>query len=288
MALIPSFFLDCVVAIGTINSSKDINWIATGFLYGYFQEKQDKGNLYYVYLVTNRHVFENKNNIIIRFNSLMNNTAQEYSLNLVDNGNKLWYSCSDIQKDVAVIMLNAKKLRADGIQFSYFQDDNNVAKLDKLIELGISEGDLAYLLGFPMGIIGGDKNYVIVRNGSIARIQDLLNKVSNNFLIDAFVFPGNSGGPVILKPEVISIEGTKPQNSSYLIGIVTSYVPYRDVAVSKQTQQPRVIFEENSGLASVQPIDFVHEAIQEHLKLLSTLNEKKIKGSLVDKTLSND
>jgi hypothetical protein len=100
-----------------------------------------------------------------------------------------------------------------------------------------------------------------VRSGTLARVRDLLARTSKIFLVDAFVFPGNSGGPVILKPEAIAIEGTKAQIAPYLIGIVQAYVPYQDVAVSLQTGRPRVIFEENAGLAAVHPVDFIEETI---------------------------
>ncbi len=46
--------------------------------------------------------------------------------------------------------------------------------------------------------------------------------------------------------------------------MVKAYVPYHDVAVSRQTEKPRVIFEENSGLAEVIPVDFIRETIQKH------------------------
>ena len=59
------------------------------------------------------------------------------------------------------------------------------------------------------------------------------------------------GGPVVLRPAAISIQDTKATGRAYLIGIIKSYVPYRDVAVSQRTGNPRVIFEENSGLAAV-------------------------------------
>ena len=35
--------------------------------------------------------------------------------------------------------------------------------------------------------------------------------------------------------------------------------PDRDVATSQQTRPPRVIFEENSGLTSVMPVDLIEE-----------------------------
>lgn len=268
MALIPSFFLDCVVAIGIGNTRGELKWVASGFLYGHFVKKKDQKDLYLVYLVTNRHVFEGKRQVYLRFNPLTNERAREYSLDLVDkNDSPLWYSCPDLEKDVAVTVINVRKLREEGMQFAYFHSDKHVANINKLKELGITEGDYAYLLGFPMGIIGGKRNFVIVRSGSIARIRDILQGSSKDFLIDAFVFPGNSGGPAVSKPEALAITGTKSQSSAYLIGIIKSYVPYKDIAISVQTQRPRVVFEENSGLAAVQPIDFVQEAIQGHLKL---------------------
>ncbi|MEN6615143.1 MAG: hypothetical protein ABFD12_01160 [Syntrophorhabdus sp.] len=38
-----------------------------------------------------------------------------------------------------------------------------------------------------------------------------------------------------------------------LVGIVSSFIPYREVAVSEQTRRPRIVFEENSGLANLVP-----------------------------------
>jgi hypothetical protein len=113
-----------------------------------------------------------------------------------------------------------------------------------------------------MNLAGAQKNYVIVRQGCIARISDMIDGTSASFLLDAFIFPGNSGGPVILKPEMTAIGGTKAQANAFLIGIVRAYQPYSDIAVSQQTKQPRVIFQENSGLAEVLPIDYVDEAIR--------------------------
>ena len=83
------------------------------------------------------------------------------------------------------------------------------------------------------------------------------------------VFPGNSGGPVVLCPSRIAIDGTSPIMKSVLIGIVKSYVPYNDIAVSQQTNRPRIVFEENSGLTSVESVDAILETV--------TLAAKRIK-----------
>ena len=44
-----------------------------------------------------------------------------------------------------------------------------------------------------------------------------------------------------------------------VIGLVSAYLPYRDVAMSEQTGLIRLISEENSGLAKVVPMDAVIE-----------------------------
>ena len=120
----------------------------------------------------------------------------------------------------------------------------------------INEGDGVFVLGFPLGMSGERRNDTIVRQGIIARARDWREGRSHHIVIDANIFPGNSGGPVVIKPEAGSIQ------TAYLIGMVASYKPYRDVAVSQNTGNPRVIFEENSGLANIVPIDVIHETIE--------------------------
>ncbi len=112
-----------------------------------------------------------------------------------------------------------------------------------------------------MGLVGASRNSTVVRGGVIAQLRDLFDHTSETFLVDSFVFPGNSGGPVVSRPETTSIVGTVGRNRSDLIGIVARYLPYRDVAVSQQTRQPRIIFEENSGLTVVFPVEYIQEII---------------------------
>lgn len=72
-----------------------------------------------------------------------------------------------------------------------------------------------------------------MHRSSISRIKDLINKHVSHFLIDANIFPGNSGDPVLLKPELVAIDGTKPHKAAPLIGIVKGYIPYKDIAISQ-------------------------------------------------------
>jgi S1-C subfamily serine protease len=168
---------------------------------------------------------------------------------------------------LAIIPINPDFLKAQPVNWRFIPSDTAAADAAKLKEEGDSAGDGVYILGFPMGITGNDHNYVITRKGSIARISDFLAGAQSTFLIDAMIFPGNSGGPVFSSLEPFAIDGTKSHNSVALIGVVRAYVPYTDVAVSQQTMRPRITFEENSGLAEVVPVDQVNKTIAEFLKL---------------------
>ena len=199
---------------------------------------------------------------MLRFNPTGTAAAREFKLRLKDEAEEpLWFTHDDPEIDVAAIPINVARLRKEEIQFAYFKSELHVASRTKATEMGVSEGDGVFLLGFPMGLIGNTRNMVVVRQGAIARIRDFLEGGSRDFLIDCTVFPGNSGGPVVGRPEFTSIKGTKAVDGAYLLGIVAAYIPYEDVAISAQTKQPRIIFQENSGLARVFPVDHINDVV---------------------------
>jgi S1-C subfamily serine protease len=264
MTLLSPDFLDAVVALGFPDADEQINWSATGFFVGreYTRTEGDQ-KMYRLFLVTNRHVFEGSTTAKVRINPGAEGPAGEFDLDLVrGSGSPIWKSHPDDEIDVCVLPIAAGKLQKLGYRVGFFRVPEHVASLEKCVEIGLSEGDGAFVLGFPMGLVGKERSYVIARSGSIARIRDALSGDSKDFLIDTFIFPGNSGGPVVLRPDAISIVGTKPITESRVIGIVKGYVPYRDVAVSTQTGQARIIFEENSGLTSAHPISHVLEVLE--------------------------
>ena len=264
MALIPPVFLNTVVALGEQSSEGKLESRATGFLYGHpAGSENDSGQkLYYVFLVTNRHVFqraaERSDTLHARFNKLQETGSNVYPLKLSDDS---WTVHPNPDVDVAVMKINADFLMAHGLEYYFFEADSHVLTREQAHEEGISEGDGVFVLGFPLGEAGHERNYVIVRQGAIARIQHWLKGFDRTFLIDASIFPGNSGGPVLLKPEFTSVKGTRSHGKCSFLGMVSSYLPYREVAISAQTGRQRMVFEENSGLGIVAPPDVIHEAI---------------------------
>jgi S1-C subfamily serine protease len=269
MALVPPFYFDCVVAIGQQLPDGNKNWIGTGFLYGKFiEQREGSQKSYKTYLVSNKHVFQDQNLVLLRFNPSDDQPAKDYPTRLVNNdGMQLWTGHSNPEVDIAVIGINTKHLQAEGMKFHFFRSDEMVFTKAKLQEIETTEGDYVYVLGFPMGLVALDRQHVILRSGAIARIRDLFEGRSTDFIVDALVFPGNSGGPVVLKPEMVSIQGTRSNLEAGLIGVIKSYIPYQDIAVSQQTGRPRIIFEDNSGLSLVEPTDYIIETIDEDERL---------------------
>lgn len=290
-ALIPPFYLDCVVALGRkdliptppappgapVQPPRYGPWIpeASGFLYGKFLKKEDEQhNSYNVYLVTNRHVVEEHEQFAkggplwVRFNLTTAGSAREYDIPLRDaQGKPQWHFHPNPLVDIAVIPINTDFLKGQGARFDHFRGDEQLLTRAKAKELGLSEGDGVFVLGFPMGLTGRQEDYVVVRQGTIARIKDVLDSPEpSTFLIDSFIFPGSSGGPVVHRPEMVSVGGTQGIPQAYLLGVVKAYLPYTDVAASMQTKRPRVTFEENSGLAEIIPAEYVEETIADYLR----------------------
>ncbi|MCX6636199.1 MAG: serine protease, partial [Acidobacteria bacterium] len=253
--LIPPFFLDCVVAVGKRAVVLDMNgrpviengvpklrWeaVASGFLYGHATgEKDQKGEpLYTTFLVTNRHVFTSMNSAVLRFNPSGNAPAKEYDAPFRDEAGKpMWFEPDTRGNDgnpldLGVIHIQVSKLRADGIPAPFFGSDKHVFTVAQAHEAGVSEGDGTFVLGFPMGLAGEDRNFVVVRQGAIARMSDALAHRGTELLLDTFIFPGNSGGPAVVRPEIVSIGDIKPNEKAALIGVVSGFKPYQDVAVS--------------------------------------------------------
>ncbi len=74
--------------------------------------------------------------------------------------------------------------RAQGVEFSFF-GPGDMASVAQMKQFGIEAGDQVFVLGFPMGMSGVERKYVIARGGVIARIDEEILKEAQGFLIDA-------------------------------------------------------------------------------------------------------
>jgi S1-C subfamily serine protease len=270
MTLLPPFFLDAVVAIGVGDDPANRTWIGTAFLYGALEKSSSPSNKsYFVFLVTNKHVLEDQVKVWIKFNPASGSGSQDFEVSLrAKNRRETWIRHPDAGVDLGAVFINASFLQSRNMRFNFIRDDEQTFTVSQLKDEGVSEGDGVYVLGYPMGLVNAAWQSAICRMGCIARIQDVIVTGTGEFLIDAAIFPGNSGGPVVLRPEAMAITGTKSVTKANCIGVVQSYLPYRDVAVSVQTRRPRITFDENSGLAPVIPVDRVNELMAASMKRL--------------------
>ncbi len=270
MSLIPPDYLKSVVSIekevpdekgGTRKQS-----IATGFLVGKEVSKDENGvSQCKVFLVTNKHVYQNpktKQNtaeVFFRFNT-QDNASHYFKVPLLKEDNTpLWFKHNRDEVDLAVLPINPEEIVSAKIDY-YFFHNTDIFYAKDFKTNNISTGEGLFVLGFPMSLSGKAKNFVIVRQGIIARVdEEVLNE--GYFYIDASAYPGNSGGPVVHKPEIISINGTSTNSSAGLIGVISTGVTYTDLAISQQTGEARIMFTEQTGLVQVVPVELIFEII---------------------------
>jgi hypothetical protein len=159
-----------------------------------------------------------------------------------------WFEHPDSTVDLAIHLVpHIPGSRLIGLNFE------TIGKNDE-----VYDGREIFYWGFPLGGGAEDEHqhHPIMRSGIVAQ-----NRFHNKYLIEANVYPGSSGSPVFTKPIAIKEETTIIFKAPRLIGIVSSYIPYREQAISKQTNRTRIIFEENSGLAMVMNAHTIYELI---------------------------
>lgn len=262
MAIIPYYFINSVVAIGIVHPDGCKLWIGTGFIVG--RREKDNPNISTHYIITNKHVVANHQHIIVRFNSLGDTFTKDYGINLYDTNQRPLFSVHPNDgTDVIALQIAPQALIDDKSIWSSFDLIRDTLTLEQMEKTSVEEGSLVYALGFPMGLVE-DIKVPICRLGCISRISDafLLKNGKPTFLVDAQTFPGNSGGPIISRPEYVSICGTPANTHTYLIGILSAYLTYEDNLFSQQSGKIRMIQTENSGLTVVHPVDRIKEVVE--------------------------
>lgn len=208
MSIIPNDYFKCVLALGREPESK---WIATGFLCS-----KVVGEKQYHFLVTNKHVFEDKKELYVR---LYNKKTKEYEslrVSLVGPQGGMLYSAHPTE-DVSAAVIHAGLLIDEGFTWIGFDVEKGMMSSSDYYDEGGDVGSRVFMLGFPMGLVDINKNAPICRGGYLAR------KEETGYLLDIQNFPGNSGSPIISCPELVAVPGTKAMKSCALIGIVSSY-----------------------------------------------------------------
>lgn len=262
MALLPESFLQSLVAIGSVAADKKFACDSTSFQVGFLvkDDPEPTKRRYHVFLLTNRHVFDGRKSATIRVNT-GDGKLMEFETPLqTDDGEKKWLAHPDPKVDLAMLTVNPEIMKKVGIKLIFISEENFAYEKD-FKKIGISVGDDVYALGFTMGVAGEEQNYAHVKAGVLSRIDKEVVSKEKAFIIDSSIFPGNSGGPVVLRPTNTSIQGTNAVTRSYLLGVVSKYLPYTEHLYTHQTNPHMIVstMRENSGLSFCVPMDYAKE-----------------------------
>lgn len=197
---------------------------ATGFLYAYPTSERPIHEGFRLWLVTCKHVirpFREKNpeEIMVRLNKSGNRGMQTFRISLRQGEGPEW--TLHPEADVAVIPASWQDLESKGVQWETFAAGRNTLNRKRAVKVGLGEGDEVFVLGFPVGWRPSRQDYPIVRHGILAQIQGWLREEHDTFLVDGSGFPGNSGGPVVTKPQFGAVEGTQNVPGAWLVGMVS-------------------------------------------------------------------
>ena len=214
-------------------------------------------------MVTNKHVVMGRKNIIIRMMKKNEATLNDVEAPLDNQEGPIYKLHKESAIDVAVIPLNGKFINEQGYEFPAFDIDEEAMSSKELRDNGVDEGSLIHMLGFPMGLVNLQSMLPICRLGCVARMSEAQINEQKNLLVDIQNFPGNSGSPIILRPEGVHIKGTKNLARSVLVGIIHSYIPYEETLINSQTKRIVEIKSENSGIANAHPVEFIRDIIDD-------------------------
>ena len=203
-----------------------------------------------VWIVTCKHAVENEPFIGVRLN-----TTAGSSLTYVTTGAS-WKR--DEQADVAV--LKFKGWRNPDIDLAMFEYSQAVEK-ERIVRHALYEGTPIALTGYPVSMLRArDRNYPVVQFGYIAQIQGYLAGAQNHavFLIGGAIFPGNSGGPVLV-PGGTPTAVTRYFRRGLLLGMVCA----QRLAPTSTDKGWTYDIRQSGYLAQVVPMAAIHKAIEQ-------------------------
>lgn len=266
MSLLPDYFLKSTVFIQNDSTT------GTGFLIGVDTGNKDEHGavLYRVFLVTNRHVIDETKKTVIHID-----TESGIKKADIPAENNEWLYPDDVAIDLAIIPINGKFLKENKVESVFIAEDGIIATREDFLER-VKVGQEVYLLGFPLGLKGMNKNFPIARQGIIARNDEELLDSSQVYL-DINNFPGNSGGPIFVKPGIVSLGDRKPFEKSMLTAIVSACMVHQKTLFDNSTTPPtaKMIIEENSGVAIAIPAYIALDVAKEYLKKEQVKKDKE-------------
>jgi len=208
------------------------------------------------WLVTAKHVFYNpkKNwepkSVQIRFSWFDDKPVDEYlgvTLQLKKGSERLWTPHPNDDMDLAGIPLNVEVSEAGRKTVSVIPFGNFASRED------VFRGASVIVLGYPGAVGPYFLTRALMRRGIIAWV-DPQNPLEKPLLIDAMIFPGNSGGPVFKIPFGIRQDGNFDAGGrAAFMGILTQTKGHLFPVLEESGKQPIKIIGEKGPTKIVSP-----------------------------------
>ena len=197
----------------------------TGFFYEYKIESGSYMDKFTIFLITNRHVIEDSDNVVLEFKEKLNDGTVFLGDTFKIRISEPWLIHPNSKIDIAILpftkvlryLKDVKKLpffEPITKKITYVEEKNEMVNIIEEI----------FFIGYPRGIYDREHNIPLIRKGTTATpiIFDY-NKLPI-FLVDASVYPGSSGSPVfVCDSGSYNLKGRIYQGSRTLfLGILSS------------------------------------------------------------------
>lgn len=239
----------------------------TGFLFRY-----DHNDDSYVFLVTNKHVIENAQKGSLQFNlSHEDNVVlgDFYTLAFEDFKHE-WFFHPDEDIDISIMAFGPvlHELEERNINIFFRTIDSSLIPIERDLKMNIDTIEDILFIGYPNNIYD-EKNLIpIVRKGITATPICIDFNNDSIFLIDASVFPGSSGSPVLICET--DIEYPRGYRKLFFLGILSggytqpseNEIEYKEIPIEIK---PFAISKDWLDLGRVYKSHLIKELVEEFL-----------------------
>lgn len=171
----------------------------TGFFYEYKIETGNYADKYSMFLITNRHVIEDSNYVILEFKEKLDKGVTLLGNTFKIRINEPWQIHPNNKIDLAILPFTKILIYLEDVKkqpffepilnkITYFKEKNDLINILEEI----------FFIGYPRGIYDRENNIPIIRKGTTATPIIFDYNDLPIFLIDASVYPGSSGSPVFI------------------------------------------------------------------------------------------
>jgi len=245
----------------------------TGFIFEY----EKPGNKFH-YIITNKHVIEGMDKIVIEFNERIEDKprlGEKLTINIT-KVEKAWFLHPDENIDLAILLISPiLNTMAENNQYPFFKVlTKSIIPTNEKITNYIDAIEQVIFIGYPRAIYDKINLLPIVRTGITASPFEVDFDNMPIFLIDGSVFPGSSGSPVF----ICDVGGFPSKNGGFVIGDRLFFLGVLGAAFCKSDEN---IIEEKIIPVSIKQYVKTKEMID-----LGIVYKSKLIPELIEKHLS--